>query len=441
MKPFYLLLAAILFSCADPAADLLPNTHELPNEAAQLDILTESDAESGVKLEAYWKLFKQTLADDHCKASTYLDHQLALAEQVENLTFQGLAYHGKGLVNKKQGNYDKAVEYYLSAIDVFEENNDDYRRIHNVNNIGSLLIRVGGYDVAIEYLQKALDYYQSNGHERFAQTVLVNLGECYANKQQPDFDQAEHHYIEAIALQKQAGANNNQHLAFLQNEVGIMNFKAQRYPQAITAYQSALAFANKMDKPTEMKTNLYINLAESAMKLEGEYHTLAGKWIDKAIALSPDMTKTDEQTAIKRLNTVGRYFQEVGKFEQAIESYKKAIAIANKAVINQPLRETLNLITSCYESMVQMSISISYQDLFRIEEIEEQQQLLETGFTSSLNTKGLSNILQEKIKMHQKMIEAATEQRQLAVAWQVIGALTVLLLFCAFFFWRFNFRM
>ena len=418
-----------------------PSKGLLPKDRDGLEAITKSDTADIVKLKAYWQLYKLQSKINHTKALDYLENQLSLAKEIGNSKYEGLAHHGKGAVYRHIGQYSQAVNAILDATEVFEREEDVTRSAFNLAYIGYIFMKVGGHEAAIPYFDKALQGYQSVKNHKMTFETYVNLANTHRKKQQPDYYRAESYYIKAVDLQKQIGAINYGRLAYLYNEIGALNFQAERYAQAITAYQDALTYAGKMDTPTEMQTNLYINLAESALKLDGEYTNLANKWIGKALALSPNMADTDEQTAIKRLNTMGAYFHQTGQYEQALTQFNKAVVLANQEVVNKPLQETLSLITTTYKAMEDTGESVALASVFYYEDLKEEQNALEKELASTLNNTASPAALQKEVVLHYERKEAAVDQRLLMIAWQVVGLLTILLIVGGYFLKRYHFYL
>ena len=116
--------------------DIEPSNGLSSYDCNSLEAITKSDSENIIKLQAYWHLYKLHKSTNHSKALNYLDSQLYLAKQDKNNKYEGLAYHGKGLMYQRIGQYVNAINSYLYAVDIFEANDNAIRMADDLLNTG-----------------------------------------------------------------------------------------------------------------------------------------------------------------------------------------------------------------------------------------------------------------------------------------------------------------
>lgn len=74
-----------------------------------------------------------------------------------NCTQQGNAVMNIGLTYKREGNYERALEYYTKALNIYEES-DYIDRSVIYNNTAEIYKILGQYDKALEYINKAFEH-------------------------------------------------------------------------------------------------------------------------------------------------------------------------------------------------------------------------------------------------------------------------------------------
>lgn len=137
--------------------------------------------------EAAAELFRQAyeiqMAGDFPRAIELYTRSLELFPTAEAYTFRGWAY-------SYLGNYQRAIEECLQAIQVDPDFGNPY------NDIGAYLIEQDKWDEAIPWLEKAklAPRYEARGYPHF------NLGRVYEHKH--DFVRARKCYADALAVDR-----------------------------------------------------------------------------------------------------------------------------------------------------------------------------------------------------------------------------------------------
>jgi tetratricopeptide (TPR) repeat protein len=193
-----------------------------------------------------------------------------------------------GIVLKKQGKLDEALEAYNKALAI----KPDYADVYNI--MGNTLLEQGKLDEAIEAYNKALaikpDYADA----------YYNMGN--ALKDQCKLEEAIEAYNKALAIKPDyADAYNN---------MGNTLQEQGKLEEAINTYNKALAI-----KPdyTDAYNNMG-NILKDQCKLEEAIEAY-----NKALAIKPDYADA--------YNNMGNTLREQGKLEEAIEAYNKALSL------------------------------------------------------------------------------------------------------------------
>ena len=109
----------------------------------------------------------------------------SLLDQTSNEKEKGSIYHMLGITKDRQGKYEDAVQYYETALEIFQKtlsgNHPDFARSYN--NIGLVYNNMGEYSKALSYYEKALEIYQKTLPENHLDLAISynNIGVVYQN--------------------------------------------------------------------------------------------------------------------------------------------------------------------------------------------------------------------------------------------------------------------
>ena len=109
------------------------------------------------KRAIYWHYYRLGLLHSNARefktARQYLEKALEYAEASYEI---GLAVMNIGIICKRDGENEKAREYYNRALETFEEN-DYINRSAAYNNLANLYKTIGQFDAALKYINMAFD--------------------------------------------------------------------------------------------------------------------------------------------------------------------------------------------------------------------------------------------------------------------------------------------
>jgi len=217
--------------------------------------------------------------------------------EADSLDPRNMVYKSNiGAVFFEKGEYDRAIESCLKALEVGNENHADYKlKARALQRIGNCYSKLGDYENAIEYFRKSM----VEENNRTTHDLLKKAESEYEEKKRSDYIDPE--------LSNQARLEGNEF------------FKQHKFPEAVKSYSEAIK-RNPTDKVP------YTNRATAYVKLGAIPDAL--KDCEKAIELDPTYVKA----YLKKANC-----HSISKdFVQALETYERALKIEpeNQEVIN-----------------------------------------------------------------------------------------------------------
>lgn len=159
-----------------------------------------------------------------------------------------ISYNNIGLVYKKLGDYDKALEYYFKDLTINERilGNEHSDIATSYNNIGGVYYSKGNYNKALEYFCKALaimekDHGTENPNHA---SSYNNLGLVYYSK--GDYNTALEYYCKALAIMEKNNQTKNPNTATILNNIGGIFDELGRYDTALDYYFNAFAIREEL---------------------------------------------------------------------------------------------------------------------------------------------------------------------------------------------------
>lgn len=185
----------------------------------------------------------------------------------------------EGVIERHRGEYDRALELLLDALEIEEELGDPggIRRV--LTNIGLVHWNLNQFDRALEIYSRSLELWQETDDQRGLATVLNNIGLCHAGLE--NHEEALVSYRRALAIRRKLNDRNG--LALLHNNIGLVYSKQGAYDQALESFGKAVEIAEEIGRK-EHAANTMNNIAEVYVK-RGDWEE-ARAFAERSLAVS-----------------------------------------------------------------------------------------------------------------------------------------------------------
>lgn len=163
-----------------------------------------------------------------------LENSLHAAQQADYKKGQGDAHNFLGTYYWEDGLFDQAQKHYTQAVAIRAGLKDRIGMSKSINNLGQVQRKIGNYDKAIDYYQESLA--MKGGEDATGRTnTLVNLALVYKETR---------NYTQALRLMDQAldvakSANYLQGQAFARRSIGETQLEMKLLPEALINLQQA----------------------------------------------------------------------------------------------------------------------------------------------------------------------------------------------------------
>ncbi|GAB4130875.1 MAG: hypothetical protein OHK0045_04530 [Raineya sp.] len=322
---------------------------------------------------SWYRLGDYDRAEPLFEKAQYLFSKLSQKAEADCLT-------GIGACKEKKGEYDKALDYYLKAAKIKEENspNQAYSEYLSIGNIYNFYLF--SYDSALEYYKKAYDIGVSTNNKKIQAQALNNLGLIY---------EKQNHYEKAI---------ESYQLALLYSkEVGYLYGQNYNYRNLANVY-------TKLGKHTEA-----LAFREEAGKL------LIEKIGDKSLIASNMRQAIVNLIALERFDEAEKKLEEALKIVKEIKEYKELPKIYEDFAMLAEARKDFPKALEYLKTAKKISDSIF--TLQRNEQIIKLKTLYETEKKEQENLILTKENLLQKAKLEaksllQKQLELAAEKSE-----------------------------
>ncbi|MEZ4858708.1 MAG: tetratricopeptide repeat protein [Flavobacteriaceae bacterium] len=180
--------------------------------------------------------------------------EIAANAKGENATvIKGNYYATAGLFYKKSGKPKEALDYLILARNIALENGDIVSASGQAINIGNSYLGLSDYQVALNYYLEALQGFEQTQNKKGQSFCYQNIGECYIELQQ--YASAISYINKSISLKKEM--NDTRGLGNAEQSLGRIYMGLGLYEKSLLHYNKALQIVQDLKLSTEeVKVNL-----------------------------------------------------------------------------------------------------------------------------------------------------------------------------------------
>lgn len=318
--------------------------------------------------------------------------ELPELDREEYVSDRAILYMTLGGTYYYQDYNEKALEYFMMAMEMHMILQDSFNVAALQNNIGSVLLESGEYDKALPYFENAYAYFERSGPTSPLPRILNNMGRAISY--QGNYSQAIPYFEKALILGDEISDRNS--LANSYHVLGVAEHELGRYGDALSSLEESLRIAGEVGLKYVIKDNferlslVYEDLGNSGKAL---YYQR------QFSALLDSIHIEEEKSELAFLES--RYkFQEQLKEIDLLNADKELEAMKNQALEDEASKKDIQLYALLGGSglllVLAMVILGGYRNKKRANSVlQEQKQEIEHS-RDELATKNL--IIEEKNK-------------------------------------------
>lgn len=240
-------------------------------------------------------------------------------------------YGSIGIVFSEQSSYDKALEYHLKAVQLYESEGDRPTLARVYNNVGIVYKAQNDLFKALNYFIKAQTL-QDSLQDPTRGITLTNIGNIYLRQQ--DYEKANEYYRQAEEIFEQH--TNHRGLGELYNNLGLY-YQATGAPgKAVESWDKALeSFARIQDKFGISDTYYYLG----GMHLENRDYAAALEATQEAGRLARELGILEMQALSE--TQLQAIYEATGDYRQALEHSKNHAVLKDSLVSYENIRRAV----------------------------------------------------------------------------------------------------
>ncbi len=208
------------------------------------------------------------------KAIECYQKSLKIKEELGDKKGMSNCYLNIGEVHRIQGNYSQALEYYQKSIKISEELKDKQGMANGALNIGNIYadqattastkkLAAYKFDKAFEYYLKSLKIFEELGDKKKVATCFNNMGNVYFD--QNIYYKAFEYYQKSLKISE--GFRDESQISICLINIGKVYYKIGNYKEAITYSTNGLNYAKKIGTLI-LEEDAYETLTDSYKALE-----------------------------------------------------------------------------------------------------------------------------------------------------------------------------
>lgn len=192
----------------------------------------------------------------------YTEQMLEIIDQRETLKHTGVYYTNAAIIFLQCDIYDKALEFFLKALNIMEKEKNAVNILSIKNNIGGVYFRLNKPESALTYFMEALHKTEElirQGDSCQYQNLHAfynNIGLCYDRLEQPD--KAIQYIEQAIAL---CDTLNYEYLGQYYNNIALYYHDKGEKNKAHDCIRKSIGYNRKIDNEMGLGKN-YLKLAQ-----------------------------------------------------------------------------------------------------------------------------------------------------------------------------------
>lgn len=260
---------------------------------------------------------------DYPTSLSYFQKSLDIRKILGEQEALGKALFAISHVYNFQGDFNKALDTYFEALDIFLPLKNGYFISTIYNNIGICYNRIGDYNKALDYYYKALNLKeemlkteQPEEYKIKIESTLTNIGNVHLRLE--EFDKALEIFLKGLE-----GDNDDNTTSKLLNNIGIAYQEMGDLEKALFYHQRALSMNRKLDMKDKIAASL--NNIGYIYDIQKDWQTTLD-YYQQALAMKEEIG--DKFGIANGMKNVGSIFLEMKQYNKAFGYLQKSIDLA-----------------------------------------------------------------------------------------------------------------
>jgi tetratricopeptide (TPR) repeat protein len=304
---------------------------------------------------------------DYDKALEYYESALAkyFKTKDERLDFVSKTYNNLGIIWDSKGNFAKALKYYQKCLVIDFKLIGEYNLsvATTYNNIGLVWRTKANFEKSLEYFEKSLEIYLKTIGENHSSVSLTydNIGGIWYNK--GNLDKALEYYEKSLAISIKIIGDNNSSIAITFGNIGQLFRSKGNYDKSIEYHKKCLAiFLKTLGDKHSLVAETYTNIG-LVWDSKGNYDKSLKNY-EKSLEIYLESIGENHPSVATTYNYIGGIWYIKGYHDKALEFCKKSLSIYLKTIGEKHslVAKSYNNIGSIFNSKGKYDKAIKYYE-------------------------------------------------------------------------------
>jgi len=351
-------------------------------------------------------------------ALKYVDQSINLSEKLNFIKGIARSYECKANIYWYLNNYSQAEEFYLKALDKYEELQNKIKEVDCYNYLAEIYQNEGNYIKAIEYGQLSLKNAEEIGDK-------IKIADSYyiigiVHRKQKNYSKAIEYYQKSLKISEELGEKTA--MSHCYNSIGVLYRSVGNYELALEYYQKSLKIKEEFGDKNGMAIGF--NNIGNVYSLKRGY-SKAFEFYQKSLKIMEDIN--NKQGISMVYGNISSLYDSLKLFNEAIEFSNKSLKIAKEIGSIED------------EKFAQENLYLSYKGLKDYKKALEHFELYKSLNDTIYNTEKFNQlakmeaIYQSEKKQKEiellKVLSAAESRKQRVVIYSVASILLLVLIF------------
>jgi serine phosphatase RsbU (regulator of sigma subunit)/tetratricopeptide (TPR) repeat protein len=268
----------------------------------------------------------------------------------------GLAksYLVKGVDAYKQNLFDKALEFFNKAYEIYDSNGSYSEQALVAETMADVYSSMYRYTASSDWYLRAHILFQNSHDTRKSIQCLIKSAE--ASYSAGDMDQALSHYLQFLTI---PGSNSFIDMASVYNSIGVIHFEMGNFDEALKYYESSIESADKT-KNIKEKSMSYNNIGN--VRYELTEYPMALQNYDQSIQLKNSI---DYKAGIAvSFHNIANIYRKKNDYTKALEYYENSEKYAEASGNTDVIYENYGAMADIYSKMKDYNRAFYYYKLY-----------------------------------------------------------------------------
>lgn len=240
------------------------------------------------------------------------------------------------------GENDKAQQAFFKSLRVADSLHVDNEIAEISNAIGVVYTSMADYEMAEKYYVSAIEIAKDIEDETIYSKAIENLAIAYIRTEK--YDEAERIIIEQIAKHKSKGVKSKSKLGINYNNLSLIYYKQHKYYEAIKYIKKALDIAYEIDDPYSIAMR-NCNLGEFYGEINN--YKLATAHLDIGLELAKNID--NKEIYNYGIQQAAEMYEKFGKHEKALDYFKQYSSLKD-TMLNEKRIQVVAEVEEKYEA-------------------------------------------------------------------------------------------